>query len=79
LHSVGDPVGPLLHKYRVGVNDHHFATEPLQLTCRGSAKPTETNYEHGSVVANSLNQRWAFLRADETVVGADWRQGPRRG
>ena len=43
----------------VVVDREHLAVEPVELAGGGGAEPAEADHEHGGVVPDPLNQRWA--------------------
>jgi hypothetical protein len=52
---------PFLHEARVGLDSENFAPEPVELPGSCCTEPAEANDEHGGVVGDPVNQRWAFL------------------
>ena len=73
------PVGPLLDKYRVGIDRENVATELVELASRSGAEATQAENENWGVVCDFVNQRWAFLPPGGTPSDGVCRRWPLRG
>src|SRR6185312_2005384 len=79
LYRVGHSLRPLLHEVRVLIDSQNLAVEPVELPGGTGAEATETDDQHGGVVRDALNQRWASLLRFGTTGGVGWLPAPRRG